>query len=249
MPRAAPARIALTLTVLAALAAASACSDRKPRRERAEQDPAISAALNEQLMTDPDLARSNPENRALAGGGPASAAIPLEDRSPEAIARARADARQLLGGRAPTPAPPPASGAGPDLGHGGGATAALTAIAALGGDAAARSCAARLEYGFVWAARMPQAVPIYPRGHAQEAAGTDRDGCALRVVNFLTPVPAAEVIDFYWTVAGRASLPAQHRLAGSDHAVIARGKAGQAVVFVRTRADGLTEVDLVTSRL
>jgi len=95
-------RLAASLLVLAA--ALAGCSGEKAPQQRTEQDPAVSAALNEQLMTDPDLARINPENRVLAGGGPAAAPIPLEDRSPEAIARGRADAIALLG-RAAAPAP------------------------------------------------------------------------------------------------------------------------------------------------
>jgi hypothetical protein len=226
--------------------ALAGCSTRKPPEPQGEQDPAVSGALGEQLMTDPDLARINPDNRALAGGGPAAAPIPLEDRSPEAVARARAEAARLVGAQSaaqPAALPPPA---GPGA-TGPRDTPALAAIAALG--PAGQACAAQLEYGFVWAARVPAAFPIYPRGHAQDAAGTDGKGCALRVVNFVTPVPAAEVGAFYWAMARRAGMVAEHRLVGRDHAIIAHAAKGAAVATIAAREDGLTQVDLVTSGL
>ena len=74
----------------------------------AERDPAVTGALAADLMTDPDLAGRNPANAALTGGGPAEAAIPLEDRSAETIAAARSEAVRLAGGtlaRAPEPSP------------------------------------------------------------------------------------------------------------------------------------------------
>jgi len=236
-------RYAILALLTASAAGLAGCSADKAPEQRAEQDPAVSAALNEQLMTDPDLARINSDNRALAGGGPARAAIPLEDRSPEALARARADAAALLG-RAPVPAPPASAPALPAHPRD---TLALAAAAALG--PASSECIGKLEYGFIWAARMPGALPVYPRGHAQDAAGTDRDGCALRAVAFVTPVPAEEVAAFYWSALSRAEVAAEHRMAGADHLVIGRRGAGQGTAFIRARDDGLTEVDLVSRGL
>ena len=55
-----------------------------------------------------------------------------------------------------------------------------------------------------WAAKLPAAFPVYPRGNTQEAAGTDEGQCALRVVSFLTPVALEEVLAFYYTRARAA---------------------------------------------
>jgi len=236
-------KIPAACLVLALAAALAGCSRSKPPAPPAEQDPAVAAALNEQLMTDPDLARSNAGNRVLVGGGPATAPIPLEDRSPEAVARARADAARLLGPGGALAQPPPGRKLAPVRRD----TPAATALAVL--VPAGRACADRLEPGFIWAARVPAAMPIYPRGHAQQAAGTDRDGCGLRVVNYVTPAPPGEVAAFYWTVARRAGLAPEHVMAGGDHAVLGRKGAGQAAAYVRVREDGLTEVDLVVSRM
>lgn len=211
-------------------------------------DPVIAAALGEELMTDPDLVRQNPANAALDPGGPPSALMPLENRSAETIAAARAEALRLVGGklqRAPAPreqdGTQPASGAGA-------ITPAAIAARALAGGRSGSGCASRLEYSFGWAARLPAALPVYPRGHVHDAAGTDAEGCRLRVLTFVTPVTPADVIDFYWTRAGAAGIAVQHSRAGQD-AVLDGGRDGGGFVLHARQRGGMTEVDLVTSGL
>lgn len=219
------------------------CDPRKPAAPAEDQDPAVAGALADEIMVDPDLARQNSHNAALTGGGPASAAIPPEDTSAEAIAAARAEAVKLAGG--PLQHVPRAqSGSAAPAGQ----TAALTASVALGrnGAGAGQDCAAKVEYTMGWAARLPAPFPVYPRGHVQEAAGTDAAGCRLRVVNFLTPVPLGEVADFYWTRARTAGFAATHRLDGGDHVIDGARGAAAYVVYLRQRG-ALTEVDLVTN--
>ncbi|MBU3992825.1 MAG: hypothetical protein KKA12_09850 [Alphaproteobacteria bacterium] len=233
-------RLLIPLILLVTLVAAC---ERKPGgpAASAELDPAVAGALGDAIMVDPDLAGQNPPPGALTGGGPASAPIPPEDRSPEAIAAAKAEAASLVGG-AFRHLPAPVQG-GPS---GAGETAALTARGALAGLGRGKACADRAEYTMAWAARLPVPFPVYPRGHVQEAAGTDVDGCRLRVVNYLTPVAPADVLDFYWTRARAAGFAAEHRIEGGDHVIGgSRGSAAFAV-YVRSR-DGLAEVDLVTS--
>ena len=94
-------------------------------------------------------------------------------------------------------------------------------------------------------ARLPAALPVYPRGHARVAAGTDAAGCALRAVRFVTPVTVADAIDFYYASAAKARLAPQRSKAGGDEVVAGKGFA----VYVRQSSDGLTEVVLVTSGL
>lgn len=231
--------VLIPLLVLITLLAG--CGPRKAADAPADRDPAVAAALADEIMVDPDLARQNPNNAALTGGGPASAPIPTEDKGAEAIAAARADAAKLVGG-ALQHAPAPATGSGAPAGQ----TAAQTANIALGRNAAGQACAAKVAYTMGWAARLPAAFPVYPRGHVQEAAGTDADGCRLRVVTFVTPVPLGEVTDFYWTRARTAGFAAAHRLDGGDHVIEGTKGAAGWVAYLRTR-DGLTEVDLVTN--
>lgn len=236
-------RAAMLLPLLTGLAVAG-CGGRAHDDERqALSDPVLTAALGEQLMVDPDLARMNPRHAVLTDPGPASAPIPPEDTSPETVAAARAEAARQAGGallRAPEPVPAGPSGAG--------LTAQLTANGALAESGGGRDCAHRLSYAFAWAARMPPVLPVYPRGHVQEAAGSDDAGCRLRVVNFLTPVAVSDVIDFYWSRGTRAGLAPQHRMQGDDHVVSGRKGAAAFVVYVRAR-DLLTEADLVTTGL
>lgn len=248
LPRLTAAPIPPVVLAIVLATVLAGCGPRKAATSPADVDPAIAGALGDEIMVDPDLARQNPHNAALTGGGPASAAIPPQDKSPEAIAAARAEAVRLAGGplqRAPKPSgPPPAQSGASSAGQ----TAVLTASIALGrnGAGTGRDCAAKADYKMGWAAKLPAPFPVYPRGHVQEAAGTDADGCRLRVVNFVTPVPLDEVADFYWTRARSAGFAAAHRLDGADRVIEGAKGAAAYVVYLRHR-DGLTEVDLVTN--
>jgi hypothetical protein len=217
--------------------ALAACGGGEKDKQAADSDPALTGALGDQIMVDPDLAGQNKGGSALAGGGPASVEIPAEQRSPEAIAAAKADAAKLVGG---TMRKAPAAASGGDAQHG------PISLADVAGNAGA-DCSGKVEYSAAWAAKMPSAFPIYPRGHVSEAAGTDKDGCRLRVVNFVTPVSADDVIDFYFTRAGAAGFDAEHRTEGGDRVLGGSKDRSAYVVYVRKTADGMTEVDLVTN--
>jgi hypothetical protein len=72
------------LVLLALCAAAlAACSAEAPRTRGAEEgpahDPVMSAALEGQLMVDPDLSQANNRNLAVVPAGPADPALPLPD--------------------------------------------------------------------------------------------------------------------------------------------------------------------------
>lgn len=202
------------------------------------RDPEVAAALADPLMTDPDLASQNRAGVALTGDGVPTALIPTEDISDENRAAAKADAIALLG--ASPPAAPVASGSD---GAEAGGTAQLSWQRAFG----AKACANAANWSFSWAARMPAALPIYPRGHVQEALGSDSAGCVLRAVNFRTQVTASDVLDFYAAGARKAGLQTIHRASGDAH--VLRGKQGTAgfAVYVRPGPEGMTDVDLVTN--
>lgn len=215
------------------------CNSEKKKPEGAETDPAMSGALGDQIMVDPNMAGQ--EGAALAANG-GQIALPPEDRSPEAIAAAKADAAAAVGGKL-SAAPAPQKGGAAALTE----AAATAAQVAEASKTARTDCAAKVEYSNTWAARLPAEIPLYPRGAVQEAAGTDSDGCALRVVNYATPVAPGDVMSFYYTMAGRAGYGADYRLDGNDH-VIGGRKGGKAfVVYARKLDNGVTEVDLVTS--
>lgn len=60
-------------------------------------DAAVSDALADPIMTEPDLASQNQAHAAIAVSGPAGSALPPIDRSAAAIAAAREAAARLLG--------------------------------------------------------------------------------------------------------------------------------------------------------
>lgn len=230
------------LAGLAGLALLSGCGSKKDEA-KSEDDSAMTGALGDQIMVDPDLAGQN-GGAASAGGN--QVAIPPAQRSPEAIAAARQEAAQMVGGTVQS-APEPAQG---DL-------AAMTERAATAAQIAESTrtaqtdCAARAQYSMGWADRMPKVLAVYPRGAVQEAAGVDKDGCSVKVVNFITPVAPRDVINFYYTRLKSAGYDTQYRLDGSDH-VLGGGKDSAAyMIYVRKLNDGpnkgLTEVDLVST--
>jgi len=236
------AKLAHTLIAGTALLLAACGGEEAPVTER-EDDPALAAALGEQLMVDSDLAGQNRANSVVAMPS-RDGSLPMVDANPEAIAAARDAALRLVGGpgRMQT-APEPRELAG-ELPADAALTAAARAAAAPRADA---NCASRVRYTMQWAAKLPGPFPVYPRGAVQEAAGTDAAGCVLRVVNFVTPVPLGEVVDFYYTRARGAGFSADRTLQGGDDVLAgAKGRASF-VVYARRLPSGNTEVDLVTS--
>lgn len=199
------------------------------------RDPVVVAALNDPLMTDPDLLTQTQPGTLFVLPGPATAPIPLIDRGDEELARARAAAGRLA-------VLPPLA---PDAAPAAGVTLADTMAVLLGELGGPRGCAERISYTAQWGARLPAAVPVYPRGHLQDAAGSDAPDCRLRAVTFLTPVPATEAAAFYAARAGQAGWHPRYQRAGEGLRVAAgRGRAGFAA-WLGAR-DGVTVVTLVT---
>lgn len=215
----------------------------EPQQTQVVYDPATVAALSDPITIDPDLAHQN-RGDSIASIPSYDGSLPTVDNGTEAVAAARAEALQLLGGPGKlrkAPAPEPIAGeipAGAEL------SAAARAAVAPGANA---DCAARVQYTMRWAARLPATFPVYPRGAVQEAAGTDDEGCSLRVVNFVTPVPLDEVMDFYYSRAIAAGFSAQRVLKDGDDVLGGvKGKASY-TIFARRLPSGNTEVDLVAS--
>jgi hypothetical protein len=94
---------------------------------------------------------------------------------------------------------------------------------------------------------MPAAFPVYPRAATQEAAGSDEGRCRLRVVDFVTPVPLGDVMDFYFTRALAAGFSAERTLQDGDDVLAGRKGAAAYAVYARRLPSGNTQVDLVTS--
>lgn len=226
--------------LLGCCAALAACGKGKGEGTRPEADPALTSVLAGPVMVDGELSGQSHASAAIAGGGPPVIELPLVERTPEAIQAARDEARELAGGSIKSaPLPEDANGIAP-----GGVTAAQ--LAATSGEVGKR-CAGKMDYAMAWSLSLPAPLSIYPRGHLQEAAGTDLGGCRLRVVSFATPVDAGDVADFYYTRLSSAGYTARHRLADSLHVLDgAKGNAAYAIQM-RKLDSGLTRVDLVAN--
>lgn len=232
-----------TVYLLAAALSLAACGSKDEPAKPAADDPAMAGALGDQVLTDPDLAGENGANRAASMPSGAGA-VPAADMSAEALAAARGGALKLVGGPGAMKKAPEAREVKGALPADSQLTAAARAAASPGGQG---DCSAQAKYTAAWAAKLPEPFPVYPKGAVQEAAGTDEGACALRVVNFLTPVPVAEVIDFYYTRARAAGYSAEHvRQSGEDQIGGTKG-AASFVVYARALPSGGSSVDLVTN--
>jgi hypothetical protein len=204
-------------------------------------DAAITAALADPLMTDPDLVWQNHAHAAVMVAAPVNSALPPIDRSPEAIAAAQDAAARLVGG-------PIADAPKPGLLDLSALREAMTAAQMAGAARLARpGCLASIAYTARWAAMLPAPLEVYPNGAVEEAAGTDAAGCALRVVHFRTPVAVDVVVAFYDARLRAAGYAARHVADGADHGL--RGsKAGVSyMIYVRPDESGLTAADIVVA--
>lgn len=207
-------------------------------------DPLMDGALSDHIMVDPDMVARNGANQAVSlGSGDGS--IPLPDAGPEAVAAARAEAIALVGGSAAMRRAPQPERVEGDLPPEAALSVAARAAALPG--AGNRDCAEVARFSAAWAARLPDAFPVYPRGAVHEAAGTDEGNCRLRVVNFTTPVPLAEVMDFYYTRAAASGFTAQRVMQDGDDVMGGTRQGASFMVFARRVRGGQTSVDLVTT--
>lgn len=232
---------ALALPPILLLAACGGGND-EAQNNSADKDAAASSALGDQIMVDPDLATQNQANSAVSASSP-NGALPPEMKSPEAIAHARAQALNLVGGPGKLRKAPKAmevSGSLPT-------DSAYRTAAQVAAHPGNEDCTKKVDYTMQWAAKLPATFPVYPQGSVQEAAGTDDGDCSLRVVNFLTAVPLKDVVDFYYTRAANAGYKLQHIKDGDDDVLSGVKDSSSFTIYARQNASGATEVDLATT--
>ncbi len=228
---------ACSLPLLIALAG---CGEAEPQRPVPERDPQVAQALDDPLMTDPDLSSRNEAAAALTVESDAS--LPVLPATPEAVTAARAEAARIAGGAEKLVALGEPQGTGTPLSRDAGPREQLAAL--LGG----RICAEQLPRSAIWAARMPAILPIYPRGATLAAAGSDEKGCKARLVTFSTPVSPADVLAFYADRGRVAGAPPQYLRSGEDLQL--RGGNRSLAYDVRVREEGdRTIVRLATVEL
>ncbi len=202
-------------------------------------DPALTGALQDQIMVDPQLGRQangdaiRPPSQPYSGGVPDDAV---------AANGSKVDTAGLL----KTPAP--VSGKECPQCVAARESVTLAGIAARQTNARTKACAGSLKYSARWAQRLPADLPLYPQARVTEAAGA-QGNCALRVVSFSAAQPMETLLDWYYTKAVRAGYSAEHQVDGAQH-ILGGTRArddGAYVLFLTARKDGGTDVDLVAN--
>ncbi|ATY33707.1 hypothetical protein [Sphingomonas psychrotolerans] len=203
-------------------------------------DPAVTTALQDQIMVDPQLGRQangdaiRPPSQPYSGGVPADGVATNGEK---------VDTAGLI--KAPAPV------AGKDCPECAAAREAVTlgGIAARQKNPRIKGCAGALKYSAAWAQRLPADLPLYPQARVTEAAGAQGGNCALRVVSFSAAQSIDALLDWYYTRATRAGYSSEHQRDGAQHVLGGTRSRddGAYVLFLTRRKDGGTDVDLVAN--
>lgn len=232
----------LTIPLVAALAVAGCHS--APKKQSLDSldkeltgansaDPALTAALEDQIMVDPSLSDKANRDTARAPETPTRSMVPTDKGGPPAPSPK---------GLMRTPEPTAAQGD---------KTKPLTLgelASRQAGRGATTGCRTdKLDYSATWAARLPAEFPVFPQAHVSEAAAQDAPGCHLRVVSFTTAAPLRTVLDWYYTRAKTAGYSAEHQVSDADH--ILAGTRGDDAFYVTLteHPGGGTEADLIVN--
>lgn len=198
-------------------------------------DPALRGALADQIMVDPQLVGQSNANKVRPGERPNGAV-------PAGSGAVAAGPVSVPGGpmmRAPEATP--CTDCGADA-----INLAGMARESAKGQAA---CAARLNYSAQWADRLPARFPLYPGAALREAAGSDGNGCSLRVASFVADAKLGDIVNYYYTLARRNGYDAEHRLMGSDHVLGGTRARDGAAYFINLAPaqEGGTAVAIIAS--
>lgn len=212
-------------------------------------DPAMTAALHDQIMVDPALAQHSNANSVRPPAQPYSGGVPPVTIAQSAGAAPGADgtAGTTTSQRAKQ-APAPASKTCPNC-EAARTSLTLGALAANQSDKRTSACAGAMRYSAAWANRVPVDVPLYPGARIIEAAGVATAPCNLRAVSFATNAPLKTVIDWYYTRVTNSGFTAEHQSDGAEHTLggTRQRDGGAYVLFLTSRRDGGTDVDMVAN--
>jgi hypothetical protein len=209
-------------------------------------DPAMNAALEDRILVDPALADSSNSNMVKAPDQALDGSVPPDT----GYEGSTASAEELNSGklmRAPKPKIVDAKDCR-DCGSTQGQT--LESMAAEQGVKRGKgTCAAKLQYGAGWAARMPTEFPVYPKGRVDEAAGVEGGICDIRVVSFSTSAAMQSVADYYYTRARRSGFTADYEVRNGDHVLggTRDNDGGAYVITLNPISGGGTAVDIVAN--
>jgi hypothetical protein len=187
-----------------------------------EADPALTSALQDQIMVDPNLTQQGAgraDNRRQAPIPPGATA-----------------------GTAPTVSAPTRAAASSK-----GTLGELATIQRA--RAKTRGCDMNVQYDVAWANKLPASIPLYPDARVSEAAGNNSPNCRLRVVSFASAAQIQTLIDWYYTAAIRAGYSSEHQAKDGQNILAgARAKDDSAYyIYFTKRPGGGTDVDLIAS--
>ncbi len=251
-------RFALALALGASLISLSACGKDATKEEAAQlddtllgkgktSDPALTSALEDQIMVDPSLASQSNAHAVRSADQPLQAPIPTEASGGPAPPSAK-----TLGQRVAENAPPPAPATAPPKPAVATAPRA-TPVAVQGKAQITRAsfdgCGLNVSYSMAWSARMPADLPLYPQAKVTEAAGSDMGSCRLRAVTFSSAAAPRSLIDYYLTTARNAGYQADLSTSNGEQMVAGSRADGAAFyIIISPRASGGTTADLVANR-
>ena len=221
---------AANLIRIAAVAAAlslGACRDNQSELAKLDNqiigndtDPALTSALEDQIMVDPALTQQSNNNAVRPPETPTQAQYPLPQ-----------------GGQQPGRRPAQVRG-----------TSAMAQADATNAAAeTATGCAPEFDYNMQWARRLPAAFPVYPGSRITDAAGSDSADCRARVVTFTTTDPAQRVLDYYGNRASRSGFSAEHQRREGDHILAGTNGGDGAFYLIVTPVRGGSEVALIAN--
>lgn len=185
---------------------------------KGDADPALTAALEDQIMVDPALSGQANEDAIRPASQPYQAPIPATEIAPQS----KPDASPTLGSLA-------------------------EAQAEISKDSF-NGCALDVQYSADYAARLPADLPLYPQSQVSEAAGSDQGGCKLRAVSHSTAADLKSVAVHYAANARKAGYQVQTKIEGKGVMVWGKRAAdGGAFYVILNPASGGTVADLVVN--
>jgi hypothetical protein len=189
-----------------------------------EADPALTTALEDQIMVDPTLANQSNADSIRPADEPLQAPIPPEPK------------RDNLNGAVR-----------------GGGTATATAAqgtVSLGQLAQQQAsvdksnfngCGLDVDYSMAWSTRLPGDLPLYPKARVAEAAGSNTGKCNLRAVTYTANAAPRALVDYYIGNARKAGYSAEHKVEGASHIVAGtRGNEAYYVILAEAPGGGTT---------
>jgi hypothetical protein len=189
---------------------------------KGDADPALTAALEDQIMVDPSLSSQANEHSIRPASEPNQAPIPVDRNASDTGAIDKAE--NTLGARA--------------VDQAGNAHKALFT-----------GCALDVQYSVDWANRLPADLPLYPQARVSEAGGSDNASCKLRAVTFASAAAPRALIDFYNSVGKKSGFSMIQKVEGTG-TLISGARAGDKSAFyiiIEPNGSG-SSADLVSNR-